>query len=811
MIGHTSVILTAGAGGRAMLRTADSIERQQTAAADLSVVEDASCPSPALVESLVARMQAAVVPAGARPGVALNRAVRHGAGEHLVFLPAGLMLHESFIQRCESMFDGAPSMAAIVSTIALRTADGSGELRWTTGGQTVAAILSDTRSAPPGFAIRRRVWESVGGFDERLEGLADYEFWLRFASEGHAVATLPEPLMIREIAARSSPDADDDRRHLELFRAVLERHAAAIENDMAAVLVSREIRFGQLREAHRELLAKRDADLGELDRLRAEAAHHSAYVAHHRRAGLEWGDLRRIGPVSRDWGYDRGEPVDRRYIDEFLAWHSSDVQGAVLEVQEDDFTRAYGGPRVRESSVLDIDAANTRATLLADLRAAPHIAPNRFDCIILTQTLHVVDDMAAVLRECHRILKPGGVLLATVPAASRVCLEYGEHGDFWRTTPAGARALLRYAFTPAQTATTVFGNVLANTAFLQGLASSDLTEPELAAPDPYFPALTGIRARKAAVASRAMPRGVVLLYHRIDDQPDVHELGVPPALFAQHLQWLRAECTLMPLDELLSAPPEGLPPRPVALTFDDGYLDNLEVAAPLLQGTPAACFLTTRFLHEPGEYWWDVLERVLLKAADVPPRLRVVIGGREETLATDDPEARLRAHWRLHEAMVHAAVGERSRLEASLRAWSGGGAPRVRPMTADEVRRFAALPGVAIGAHTTNHVALPDQPAAAGIEEVSHSRAELARLIGRPVDLFAYPYGAIDRRSAAAVRESCRWGLSCDAEPLGEAFDAARVPRLGVKRWQVAELASRIERLFEFTGPSAPRAFTLGP
>jgi peptidoglycan/xylan/chitin deacetylase (PgdA/CDA1 family) len=262
---------------------------------------------------------------------------------------------------------------------------------------------------------------------------------------------------------------------------------------------------------------------------------------------------------------------------------------------------------------------------------------------------------------------------------------------------------------------------------------------------------------------------------------------------------------------LLTTPPEELPPRPVALTFDDGYVDNLEVAAPLLQGTPAAFFLTTRWLNEPGEYWWDALERILLGTADVPAVLRIAIGGRDETLATGDGDARLRAHWRLHEAMVHASVAERDRLEAFLRAWSGGGPPRVRPVTADEACRLAALPGVAIGSHTINHVALPDQSPEARMEEVSQSRAALARVIGQPVGLFAYPYGAIDRRSAAAVRESCRWGLSCDDGPLGETFDAARVPRLGVKRWAVVELASNIERLLEPVRHSGARAFTLAP
>ena len=235
----------------------------------------------------------------------------------------------------------------------------------------------------------------------------------------------------------------------------------------------------------------------------------------------------------------------------------------------------------------------------------------------------------------------------------------------------------------------------------------------------------------------------MLLLPPVDDRPDVHELGIPPALFAQHLQWLERECTLMPLDELLATAPEALPARPVALTFDDGYVDIVEMVAPLLQqrGVPAAFFLTSRWLDEPGEYWWDMLERVLLDAADTPPSIRVAIGGCEETLATADVDGRRRAHSRLHDVMVHASLEQRNRLDAYLRDWSGGSQARVRPMTADELRRVAALPSVAIGAHTVNHLALSDQNAEAMATELSECRARLARVVGRPVDPSPIPTG----------------------------------------------------------------------
>jgi peptidoglycan/xylan/chitin deacetylase (PgdA/CDA1 family) len=354
--------------------------------------------------------------------------------------------------------------------------------------------------------------------------------------------------------------------------------------------------------------------------------------------------------------------------------------------------------------------------------------------------------------------------------------------------------------------------VLTNAAFLHGLGCGELTDAEFTTHDPYFPLLTGVRAKKTSQTSRARARGVVLLYHRIDDTPDVHGLGVPRAVFDAQLQWLRAECQIVPLDEMLRTPHEDLPERAVALTFDDGYDDNLRVAAPLLQHhqAPAAFFLTSRWLEDGGEYWWDLLERVLLGPASTPAVLDIDITGARLQIPTANAAERLAAHWRLHEALVHASLEERDRAVDRLRVWSGGGAARVRPMFADEVRQLATLPGVAIGAHTVNHLALPDH-VSRQLAELADCQADLQRVTGRRPEMCAYPYGAVDRDCAALVRRSWRWGLSCDERALGDSFDAARVPRLDVKSWEPGTFASRVSRLFEPAAPSMRRAFTLGP
>jgi peptidoglycan/xylan/chitin deacetylase (PgdA/CDA1 family) len=227
----------------------------------------------------------------------------------------------------------------------------------------------------------------------------------------------------------------------------------------------------------------------------------------------------------------------------------------------------------------------------------------------------------------------------------------------------------------------------------------------------------------------------------------------------------------VPLETLLESPRESLPPRAVALTFDDGYLDSLSTVAPLLQRyeVPATFFLTSRWLDEPGEYWWDLLERAA---------------------ASGEPAGHL------HARLVHATLDQRDSEVRNLLSGRSVGAARVRPMLAVEAKALAAYPGVTIGAHSMNHLALPDQPADVIRGEVSESCAAVTRVIGTPVNVFAYPYGSYDRVSAAVVRSLCRWGISCDAGPLGESFDAATVPRLEVKRWDITELAARIESRF---------------
>jgi SAM-dependent methyltransferase len=226
-------------------------------------------------------------------------------------------------------------------------------------------------------------------------------------------------------------------------------------------------------------------------------------AARHRLLGIprtghvSFGDLRRVEPIGRHFGTDRGEAIDRHYIEAFLESRSGDIRGRVLEVGDDSYTRKFGGERVTRSDVLHIDSGNPRATIVADLTNAPQIPDGSFDCIILTQVLHLIYDAPSAVRTLHRILKPGGVLLLTTPGLCQV--PHGTvwaHTWYWAFTRLATMRMLEEAFGEGRVAVDSSGNVLSATAMLYGLAAQDLGASELQVHDPDYPVIITARAQK---------------------------------------------------------------------------------------------------------------------------------------------------------------------------------------------------------------------------------------------------------------------------------------------------------------------------
>lgn len=209
---------------------------------------------------------------------------------------------------------------------------------------------------------------------------------------------------------------------------------------------------------------------------------------------VRWGSLRRRQPVSHRWGYDRGTPVDRHLIEGFLTEHAGLIRGRVLEVKDDRYTRRFGHD-VTSSDIVDIDAANADATIVADLSEPGSLPAAAFDCAVITQTIMLVPDPFTAIENLWRSLAPGGTLLVTVAGISRVDPD-GPQIDRWRITPSGFQALVDRVCPDAEHVISGRGNLVTSIAFLQGLAAEELRDEELTRHDPAYPMITAAVLRQ---------------------------------------------------------------------------------------------------------------------------------------------------------------------------------------------------------------------------------------------------------------------------------------------------------------------------
>jgi len=209
-----------------------------------------------------------------------------------------------------------------------------------------------------------------------------------------------------------------------------------------------------------------------------------------------WGNLRRVRPFSREFGFDRGTPIDRYYLDKFLATNRRAISGRVLEVQVPSYTKRFG-MEVHESHTVDVNPA-FRATYTCDLAHATQIPSDYYDCFLVPNTFQHILDLHPALRTMLRVVKPGGTLLA-----SAACLLplIADGGDYWRLTADAWRIVLDAEWPGCEIAVEAHGNCLAAAAAMYGLAHEELSPGELDAHDPRYPVLTTIRCRKPLVPS----------------------------------------------------------------------------------------------------------------------------------------------------------------------------------------------------------------------------------------------------------------------------------------------------------------------
>lgn len=211
-------------------------------------------------------------------------------------------------------------------------------------------------------------------------------------------------------------------------------------------------------------------------------------------SGSYWTANNNIKPLSTKFGFDRGKPIDRFWIEDFLSKNKRNIKGVCLEITDNYYTKKFGGHKVTKSDVLDIDKENKLATVVGDLRNLKNIVrEGQYDCILLTHVLGLIDNLDMAVSEVYRILKPGGSVLITSSCFSP---DYGNNKNFWRFTQEGMKYLLGKYFKSSKIEVDTYGNVLAGQFFWVGMAQEDVSTDVLEYKDNRYPCIVVARATK---------------------------------------------------------------------------------------------------------------------------------------------------------------------------------------------------------------------------------------------------------------------------------------------------------------------------
>ena len=335
--------------------------------------------------------------------------------------------------------------------------------------------------------------------------------------------------------------------------------------------------------------------------------------------------------------------------------------------------------------------------------------------------------------------------------------------------------------------------------------------------------------RKAVMTFQPQARVIILLYHRVFEPPtDPQLLCVSPEHFAEHLECLRRCYRVFSLKELSEVLREGqLPERGVVVTFDDGYADNLYKAKPLLEryNVPATVFVTSGYVGQEREFWWDELDKLLLQPGTLPETVQFNISGkihqldlskvaeyteedfeqncRWNVLQESAPSSRQDIYRSLCHLLRPLPDEERRRALDDLLMLANA-SPIIRAthriLSPDEVLCLAEGELVEVGAHGVTHAVLSTLPLAAQQKEIHGSKVRLEQILGHPITSFSYPYGALSDYTVETVRLVREAGFRCACSNLAKAIrrgaDIYQMPRYLVRDWDGDEFMRRLKRWF---------------
>jgi hypothetical protein len=209
-----------------------------------------------------------------------------------------------------------------------------------------------------------------------------------------------------------------------------------------------------------------------------------------------WHNLRNLKPISKVFALDRGMPIDRVYIEDFLSKNKQNIKGVVCEIADNSYSKKFGTD-VSQYEILHYTDDNQNATIVGDLSDISTLPQNKIDCFILTQTLNFIYDFKSAIKGLHHMLNGGGIALVTVSGISQISrYDYERWGDYWRFTDMSIRKAFEEVFGDGNVEIEVYGNVLSATAFLQGISAEELTKKELFYKDDDYQMTICIKAIK---------------------------------------------------------------------------------------------------------------------------------------------------------------------------------------------------------------------------------------------------------------------------------------------------------------------------
>jgi glycosyltransferase involved in cell wall biosynthesis len=526
-----AVIITTVDQARFLVDAIKSVLAQTHPADEIVVVYDGSTDDPVTVAAQFQKVRL-IRQDNCGPSTARNTGLRSCNTSHVVFLDADDRLLPGAFEAGLACASARPDCAFVYGGYRLISEDGrlvGRDCVDPIGGDAHLAFMRKAISPPSMAIFRRDCLLAVNGFDETLRRAEDYDLYLRVTQKYPAAN---HTTIVTEHRRNGQNLSKDCIERLKVSLQVLDRYEARITGDAFTRAALREARAFKRRhyanqmisEAATQWRARREIktllkDLIQSARWTPYFTMRALLAALGRRASKElprpivrwmgwirgqpypipvgsvrFGDFRRLSPISRNL-FHRGTPVDRYYIESFLAKNAGDIRGRTLEIANNNYTVRFGGERVTRSDVLHAVPGNPAATFVGDLATGAGIPSSAFDCMILTQTLTHIYELQDTIIQIRNALRPGGAALITVPGISQISrYDMDRWGDYWRFTDASARRLFSDVFGAENVTVVTYGNVLAACAFLHGVAVQELQEEELDQHDVDYQMTIGIRA-----------------------------------------------------------------------------------------------------------------------------------------------------------------------------------------------------------------------------------------------------------------------------------------------------------------------------